>query len=65
MINTNEVAERRNEKLFNKLSDLIDKKILELPEEDSGFVFEVFSTTPQRVVDDIINIYRQNGWSVK
>lgn len=66
MINANEVAGRRNEKLFNKLSDLIDKKIIDLAEPENGdnFTFDLHKSTPNAVVDLLINAYRQNGWTV-
>jgi hypothetical protein len=65
MIPTHEAIDRRNEKLFNKLSDLIDKRILDLDEEKTEFHFELLSNTPNAVVNMIIDDYGKNGWSIR
>lgn len=55
------IAEKRIENTVTKLCDLIDKKLQE--SEETPFVFKFLPNTSPEVINSIVEIYRNVGWS--
>lgn len=64
MINVNAVVESQNKKLFDRLVESIDKRILELDENTFEFSFYIHSNVPCSVAEMLKSVYRQQGWSI-